>query len=95
MSRRRMPLTDRYFGGVEKEAERTTVERAGILLAIVVALCWGSADTVATFAARRQGTFATTFISPGAPGGVSTVRGAARARRAFLTVDQAGLACLQ
>src|SRR5260370_22670450 len=37
--------------------------RAGILLAIVVALCWGSADTVATFAARRQGTFATTFIS--------------------------------
>jgi drug/metabolite transporter (DMT)-like permease len=39
------------------------VERAGILLAIVVALCWGSADTVATFAARRQGTFATTFIS--------------------------------
>lgn len=51
------------MGGVEKEVERTTVERAGILLAIVVALCWGSADTVATFAARRQGTFATTFIS--------------------------------
>jgi drug/metabolite transporter (DMT)-like permease len=39
------------------------VERTGVLLAIVVALCWGSADTVATFATRRQGTFVTTFIS--------------------------------
>jgi drug/metabolite transporter (DMT)-like permease len=39
------------------------VERTGVLLAVVVALCWGSADTVATFATRRQGTFATTFIS--------------------------------
>jgi len=39
------------------------VERAGIILAVVVAICWGSADTVATFAARRQGTFVTTFIS--------------------------------
>ena len=39
------------------------MERAGILLAGVVALCWGSADTVATFAARRQGTFVTTLIS--------------------------------
>ncbi len=44
-------------------AERTFVERAGIILAVVVAICWGSADTVATFAARRQGTFVTTFIS--------------------------------
>jgi drug/metabolite transporter (DMT)-like permease len=39
------------------------VERTGILLAAAVALCWGSADTVATFAARRQGTFVTTFVS--------------------------------
>jgi len=39
------------------------VERAGILLGIVVAICWGSADTVATFATRRLGTFITTFIS--------------------------------
>ncbi len=39
------------------------MERAGILLAIVVALFWGSADTVATFATRRQGTFVTTFTS--------------------------------
>jgi len=39
------------------------VERTGVLLAGVVALCWGSADTVATFATRRQGTFVTTFIS--------------------------------
>lgn len=39
------------------------MERTGILLAIVVALCWGSADTVATFATRRQGTFVTTFTS--------------------------------
>lgn len=39
------------------------MERAGIILAIVVAICWGSADTVATFAARRQGSFVTTFIS--------------------------------
>jgi drug/metabolite transporter (DMT)-like permease len=39
------------------------VERTGILLAVAVALCWGSADTVATFATRRQGTFVTTFIS--------------------------------
>ena len=39
------------------------MERTGILLAAAVALCWGSADTVATFAARRQGTFVTTFIS--------------------------------
>lgn len=39
------------------------MERAGILLAGVVALCWGSGDIVATFAARRQGTFVTTFIS--------------------------------
>jgi len=39
------------------------MERTGILLAIAVALFWGSADTVATFATRRQGTFVTTFIS--------------------------------
>jgi len=39
------------------------VERTGIILAIVVALCWGSADTVATFATRRQGTFVTTVVS--------------------------------
>jgi drug/metabolite transporter (DMT)-like permease len=39
------------------------MERTGILLAIAVALCWGSADTVATFATRRQGTSVTTFIS--------------------------------
>jgi drug/metabolite transporter (DMT)-like permease len=39
------------------------VERTGILLAVVVALCWGGADTVATFAARRQGTSITTSIS--------------------------------
>jgi drug/metabolite transporter (DMT)-like permease len=39
------------------------VERAGVELGVVVAICWGSADTVATFAARRIGTFATTFIS--------------------------------
>ena len=39
------------------------MERTGILLAIVVALCWGSADTVATFATRRQGTFVTTVVS--------------------------------
>jgi drug/metabolite transporter (DMT)-like permease len=39
------------------------VERTGILLAIVVALCWGSADTIATFAMRRQGTVVTTVVS--------------------------------
>lgn len=39
------------------------MERTGILLAMVVALCWGAADIVATFATRRQGTFVTTFIS--------------------------------
>lgn len=39
------------------------MERTGILLAVAVALCWGSADTVATFATRRQGTFVTTLIS--------------------------------
>jgi drug/metabolite transporter (DMT)-like permease len=39
------------------------VERTGILLAVVVALCWGGADTMATFATRRQGTFTTTCIS--------------------------------
>jgi drug/metabolite transporter (DMT)-like permease len=39
------------------------VDRTGILLAVVVALCWGSADTVATFATRRQGPFVTTFVS--------------------------------
>jgi drug/metabolite transporter (DMT)-like permease len=39
------------------------VERTGILLAVVVALCWGGADVVATFAARRQGAFTTTCIS--------------------------------
>ncbi len=39
------------------------MERIGILLAIVVALCWGSADTVATFAKRKQGTFVTTVVS--------------------------------
>jgi len=39
------------------------LERTGILLAIVVAFCWGSADTVATFATRRQGTFVTTVVS--------------------------------
>src|SRR5260221_5559973 len=44
-------------------SQRSDMERSGILLAIAVALCWGSADTVATFATRRQGTFVTTFIS--------------------------------
>jgi drug/metabolite transporter (DMT)-like permease len=39
------------------------MERTGIALAIVVALCWGSADTIATLATRRQGTLATTIIS--------------------------------
>src|SRR5260221_508814 len=44
-------------------SQRSDMERSGILLAIAVALCWGSADTVATFATRRQGTFVTTFVS--------------------------------
>ena len=39
------------------------MERTGIFLAIAVAICWGSADTTATFASRRLGTFATTMIS--------------------------------
>lgn len=39
------------------------MERIGIGLALIVALCWGSADIVATVAARRQGTFATTLLS--------------------------------
>lgn len=39
------------------------MERIGVGLALVVALCWGSADIVATFAARRQGTFVTTLLS--------------------------------
>jgi drug/metabolite transporter (DMT)-like permease len=39
------------------------VERTGILLAVVVALCWGGADIVATLAARRQGALTTTSIS--------------------------------
>lgn len=39
------------------------MERTGVLLAVVVALCWGGADIVATLAARRQGTFTTTSIS--------------------------------
>lgn len=39
------------------------MERTGIILAIVVALCWGIADTLATIATRRQGTFVTTVIS--------------------------------
>lgn len=39
------------------------MERIGIGLTIIVALCWGSADIVATLAARRQGTFATTLLS--------------------------------
>ena len=39
------------------------MERTGIVLAIVVALSWGMADTVATLATRRQGTFVTTVIS--------------------------------
>jgi drug/metabolite transporter (DMT)-like permease len=39
------------------------VERIGIFLAIAVAICWGSADTTATFASRRLGTFTTTMIS--------------------------------
>ena len=39
------------------------MERIGILLGIVVAICWGSADTVATFASRRSGTFVTTMTS--------------------------------
>src|SRR5689334_16840291 len=46
-----------------RHIQRSDVERTGILLAVAVALCWGSADTVATFATRRQGTFVTTFIS--------------------------------
>ena len=39
------------------------MERIGILLGVVVAICWGSADTVATFASRRTGTFVTTMTS--------------------------------
>ena len=39
------------------------MERTGILLAVVVALCWGGADIVATLAARRQGALTTTSIS--------------------------------
>lgn len=39
------------------------MERMGIGLALIVALCWGSADIVATVAARRQGTFVTTLLS--------------------------------
>ncbi len=39
------------------------MERIGIFLAIAVAICWGSADTTATFASRRLGTFTTTMIS--------------------------------
>ena len=39
------------------------MERMGVGLALLVALCWGSADIVATVAARRQGTFATTLLS--------------------------------
>jgi drug/metabolite transporter (DMT)-like permease len=39
------------------------VERIGIFLAIAVAVCWGLADTTATFTSRRLGTFATTMIS--------------------------------
>jgi hypothetical protein len=38
------------------------VERTGILLAVVVALCWGGADIVATFAARRQGTLCCSYF---------------------------------
>jgi drug/metabolite transporter (DMT)-like permease len=37
--------------------------RLGIMLAISVALCWGVADTSATFASRRLGSFLTTCIS--------------------------------
>ncbi|HET8845824.1 MAG TPA: DMT family transporter [Ktedonobacteraceae bacterium] len=39
------------------------MDRIGIVLALIVALCWGSADIVATIAARRQGTFITTLFS--------------------------------
>lgn len=39
------------------------MERAGIVLAILVAVCWGTADTVATFATRKLGTFTVTLIS--------------------------------
>ncbi len=35
----------------------------GIVLGIAVAVLWGSADTVATVAARRLGTFTTTLVS--------------------------------
>jgi drug/metabolite transporter (DMT)-like permease len=37
--------------------------RIGVGLALIVALCWGSADIVATVAARHQGTFVTTLLS--------------------------------
>ncbi len=45
------------------EWKGNVVERIGIFLAIAVAICWGSADTTATFASRRLGTFTTTMIS--------------------------------
>jgi len=51
------------FASRYRADEGIGVERTGIILAIVVALCWGSADTVATFATRRQGTFVTTVVS--------------------------------
>jgi drug/metabolite transporter (DMT)-like permease len=35
----------------------------GIAMGVVCALLWGSADTIATFSARRIGTFKTTFLS--------------------------------
>jgi hypothetical protein len=40
-----------------------SMQRLGIILGVVVAICWGSADTVATVAARRQGPLMTTLIS--------------------------------
>lgn len=39
------------------------MQRLGIILSVVVAICWGSADTIATVAARRQGPLMTTLIS--------------------------------
>src|SRR5258706_7317031 len=39
------------------------MQRLGIILSVVVAICWGSADTIAAVAARRQGLLMTTLIS--------------------------------
>ncbi len=42
------------------------MELLGIGLGVTTAILWGSADTIATMAARRLGTFKTTFVSQSA-----------------------------